>query len=82
MSKEITVEELRERPDSLIEALENGQSVTITRDGKSIATADPTVIQQGVRFPFRDLHITPLAKPLGVDPLEELLKDRSRDRSR
>lgn len=81
MSKELTVEELRERPDALIDAIDNGDSVTITREGKEIGTVSPLVVQRGVRFPFRNLQITPLDKPLGVDPTHALIEERERERS-
>lgn len=84
MSKELTVEELRERPDALIEAIDEGEPVTITRDGKEIATTSPVRRgggYKGVRYPFRDLEITPLKKPLGIDPIEGLLEEREYERS-
>jgi hypothetical protein len=84
MSRELTVEELREKPDALIDAIENGETVTIVRDGKEIGTAAPPglrIVHKGVPYPFRDIHITPLSKPLTFDPVEELIKDRERDRS-
>lgn len=81
MSKELTVEEVREKPEELIAALERGESVTITKAGKEIGTAAPTILQKGMRFPFRDLKISPLSKPLGVDPVQELIDERDRERS-
>ena len=81
MSKELTVEELREKPDALIEAIDKGETVTITRDGRTLATARPFIVQRGVPYPFRDLKITPLEKPLGVDSVEVLIEERERERS-
>ena len=81
MSKELTVEELRERPDTLIEAIDQGEPVTITREGKEIGMVSPLVVQRGVRFPFRNLQITPLDKPLGVDPIQALIEEREWERS-
>jgi antitoxin (DNA-binding transcriptional repressor) of toxin-antitoxin stability system len=82
MSKELTVQELRERPEALIEAIDSGEAVSITRDGKEIATASPVRRgggYRGVRYPFRDVKITPLKKPLSRDPVEMLREDRDRD---
>ncbi len=81
--KEVTVEELRERPEALIEALDEGEPVSIIRDGKAIATANPVIrhANQGVRYPFRDLKISPLSKPLPFDPIDGLIEERERERS-
>ena len=81
MSKTVTVEELRERPDELIAAIERGEMVTILEDGNAIGTYSPLAVQRGVKYPFRNLHITPLDKPLGIDPIEALIEDRDRERS-
>jgi len=84
MSKELTVEELRENPDALITALDAHESVTIIRDGKEIGVAwppGPRIVQKGTPYPFRNVQRTPLGKPLDFDPVEELIKDRERDRS-
>ena len=40
-----------------------------------------TVVQKGTPYPFRNVQRTPLSKPLDFDPVEELIKDRERDRS-
>lgn len=82
MKKVLTVEELRERPDALIEALDSGEAVSIMREGKEIATASPVHRgggYRGVRYPFRDVEITPLKKPLSRDPVELLGEDRDHD---
>jgi hypothetical protein len=81
MSKELTVEELREKADELIAAIEQGERVTILREGRTIGTYSPFLVQRGVPFPFRDLHITPLEKPLGVDAVEVLVEEREYERS-
>ena len=83
MSKELTVEEVRKKPEELIAALEDGETVTITRNGGTFATANPAPRSgyRGKSYPFRDLKITPLSKPLGVDPVRELIEERDRERS-
>lgn len=85
MSKELTVEELREKPDELIAALDEGERVTIVRDGQEIGVFSPSsglrIVQKGTPYPFRDMQITPLSQPLDFDPVEELIKERERERS-
>lgn len=79
--KELTVDEVREKPDELIAALERGESVTITREGKEIATAEPAIVQKGVRFPFRDFDFGPRPKNLRSDPAQLIIDERERERS-
>jgi hypothetical protein len=55
MSKEVTVEELRERLDEVLSDMENGKDVVILRDGKRIGIFRPAVVQKGVPYPFRNL---------------------------
>jgi antitoxin (DNA-binding transcriptional repressor) of toxin-antitoxin stability system len=81
MSRELTLEELRERPDELIDAIEKGEAVTITRDGKQIASVGPTIIRRADPRPLRDIKISPLSKPLDVDVVAELIAERDRERS-
>lgn len=83
MSKELTVEELRERPDALIEAIDEGEAVTITRDGKEIATTNPVRRSgsRGVPYPFRDFDFGPRPKGLTTDPAQVIIDERERERS-
>ena len=76
MSKEVTVEELRERLDEIIADIKGGETVTITEDGRSIGTVYSTVPKPGKRFPFRDLVITPLDPPITVDVVKLIREDR------
>jgi hypothetical protein len=81
MSKELTVEELRERADELITAIEQDEAVTIVRDGQTIGTYAPFTVHHGVKYPFRDLYISPLEKPLDEDPAQIIIEERERERS-
>lgn len=83
MSKQMTVEELREKPQELIAALDKGEAVTITRDGAELGTIEPAVRTgyRGVPYPFRDLQISPLSKPLGIDAAQAIIEERERERS-
>jgi antitoxin (DNA-binding transcriptional repressor) of toxin-antitoxin stability system len=76
MRKEVTVEELREKLDEVLAEVENGEAVTIVRDGKSIGILGPTVAQRGTRFPFRDFDPGPRPKNLTSDVVALLREDR------
>ena len=72
MSKYITVAELREKLEEIIAEVEAGESVTIVReiqDGRS-------VVQQGKRYPFRDIDFGPRPKNLRSDPTDLIREDR------
>lgn len=81
MSKEVTVDELRANLDELLSEATAGESIVIVREGQAIARLQPTVtiIQRGTPYPFRNLKISPLKKPLGRDPVEMLREDRDHD---
>ena len=81
--KEVTVEELRANLDQLVEEANAGESIAIVRNGQQVATLRPsvTIVQRGVRYPFRDLEISPLSKPLPFDPIDGLIEERERERS-
>jgi antitoxin (DNA-binding transcriptional repressor) of toxin-antitoxin stability system len=81
--KEVTVEELRGNLDELLSEAQAGELIMIVREGQAIATLRPTVtiIQRGTPYPFRNLKISPLKKPLGIDPIEGLIEERERERS-
>lgn len=82
MNKTVTVEELRERPDALIEAIEEGEPVTIMREGKPLATFTPTARgYRGVPYPFRDFDFGPRPKNLTSDPAQLIIEERERERS-
>ena len=81
MSKQVTVEELRENLDDLLAEVEGGESVTILRDGRRIGMIGPTVVQRGTRFPFRDFDPGPRPKNLTVDPVALLIEEREWERS-
>jgi antitoxin (DNA-binding transcriptional repressor) of toxin-antitoxin stability system len=76
MSKEVTVEELREHLDEVLAEVENGAPVTITRDGKEIGTFAPKVVQKGVRFPFRNFDFGSRPKNLRSDVTALIREDR------
>ena len=81
MSKTVTVEELREKLDEVLAEVESGTDITILRDGRTIGTLAPVIVRRGVPYPFRDLYISPLEKPLGEDPAQIIIDERERERS-
>jgi antitoxin (DNA-binding transcriptional repressor) of toxin-antitoxin stability system len=81
MSKEVTVEELREKFDELLAAVENGEALTLTRDGKQIGTVNPSVARRGVLYPFRNLNLSPGIPGLGDEAVRQLIEERDRERS-
>ena len=80
MSKQVTVEELREKLDELLAEVEKGETLTVV-PGKSRNVTGPTIVQKGVRFPFRDFDPGPRPKNLTVDPVEMLIEEREWERS-
>jgi hypothetical protein len=74
MSKEVTVEELREHLEEIIAEVEAGESVTIVRERG--AAKRPGVAQEGKRFPWKDIVITPLKRPITTDAVDLIRQDR------
>jgi antitoxin (DNA-binding transcriptional repressor) of toxin-antitoxin stability system len=81
VNKTVTVEELAADVDKWIGEVKNRHTLVITQGGYEIATITPANFDRGVPYPFRNLRITPLSKPLTVDPVQLLIEDRERDRS-
>ena len=73
MSRKVTVEELREKFEEIIAAVQSGDTVTIVPD---IELPDDFVVQPGRRFPFRDLKFEPLDPPITVDVVKLIRDDR------
>ncbi|HYI10820.1 MAG TPA: hypothetical protein VEK57_17300 [Thermoanaerobaculia bacterium] len=78
MSKEVTVEELRERLDEVLTDVKAGETVTILENGRNIGTFGPTirVAQRGVRYPFRNFDFGGRPKNLTSDVTELIREDR------
>ena len=76
MSKEITVEELIANIAHHLDEVKNGETLTIIQDGERIATMTPSVVQKGVKYPFRDLKFGPRPKNLRTDPTDLIREDR------
>jgi hypothetical protein len=76
MSKEVTVEELRDRLDEVIADIKAGESVTILEDGRHIGAFEPFLVQKGVRYPFRNFDFGGRPKNLTSDVTELIREDR------
>jgi antitoxin (DNA-binding transcriptional repressor) of toxin-antitoxin stability system len=79
MSRQVTVEELREKLDELLAAVEAGESVAIVRDGKQVMSIQPSVVK--ARYPFRGFDFGPRPENLKTDAAELLIEERERERS-
>ena len=76
MSKEVTVEELRERLDEIIAEVEAGESVTLLKDGVGIASVTPVRARRGVEYPFRNFDFGHRPLKLTLDVVELIREDR------
>ncbi len=81
MSKQVTVEELREKLDEVLTEVANGETVTIVKDGRSIAQFASTAGTGGVPYPFRNFDFGSRPKNLKTDPAEIIIAERERERS-
>lgn len=81
MTKQVTVEELREKLDEVLAEVKSGESVEITDAGTTIAAMRPTIVRRGVKFPFRDFDWGPRPKGLDIDPAQVIIDERDRERS-
>lgn len=81
MSKQVTVEELKARLDELLAEVENGETVTVIKDGRSVAQFAKTRSTGGVAYPFRDFDFGSRPKNLKTDPAEIIIAERDRERS-
>jgi len=79
MSKQVTVDELREKLDELIAEVESGESLTILRDGKEVMSLQPMIVK--ARYPFRGFDFGPRPKNLKTDPAALIIEERERERS-
>lgn len=81
MSKQVTVEELREKLDELLAEVEAGETVTIVKDGQRIANVARPIGTAGIPYPFRDFDFGSRPKHLKIDAAEIIIAERERERS-
>jgi antitoxin (DNA-binding transcriptional repressor) of toxin-antitoxin stability system len=83
MSRELTLEELRERPGELIDAIEKGEAITITRDGSSVAEVHPLepieIVRHDPSHRLRDFR--PGKAQPHTGSVDWLINERERGRS-
>ena len=81
MIRKVTVEELREHLDDILADVEAGTSITILRGGRPVGTLGPTIVQRGMRFPFRGLEPGTGSKELADEAVRLLIEEREYERS-
>jgi antitoxin (DNA-binding transcriptional repressor) of toxin-antitoxin stability system len=72
MSREVTVDELRESLEEIIAEVEAGQEVMIVPEKRN----GVTIVQRGRRFPFRDFVPGPRPKNLNTNAVDLIREDR------
>ena len=83
MSKSITVEELAANLAEHLAEVREGETLNVTEAGRTIATMQPPLQleQKGVRYPFRNLNLSPRPKNLDIDPAQIVIDERDYERS-
>ena len=81
MIRTVTVEELRQNLDEVLSGVERGETITIVREGRSIGTLGPTIVQRGVRYPFRGLELSGGSKEIADRAVALLIEERDNERS-
>jgi antitoxin (DNA-binding transcriptional repressor) of toxin-antitoxin stability system len=76
MSKEITVEELIANIAEHVAEVKNGETLTVVEGGETVFTITPRIVQRGMRYPFRDLKISPGPERLSIDSTTLIREDR------
>lgn len=81
--KSVTIEELKKRLDDVIAEVETGESLSITRGGKTILLMTPGLRIIPARDPGRiqDVKISPRPKSLRTDPAQMIIDERDEERS-
>lgn len=78
MSRQVTVNELRENLEELLAEVESGETLTVVKDDR--AATGLRFVQRGIRFPFRGFD--PGSPPkLPVDAVAALIEEREWERS-
>ena len=80
MSKTITVEELAANLKEHLAEVREGETLTVTEEGREVATIQPKIVHRGVRYPFRNLKLTRLDN-LDIDGAQLIIDERDHERS-
>ncbi|HKO59111.1 MAG TPA: hypothetical protein VJ276_24810 [Thermoanaerobaculia bacterium] len=78
----VTVEELTDHLSDVLDKVRDGDTVTILEADKPLATLAPVAQASAPSRRLGDFRPIPLPEPIDFDPLEFLMKDRLKDRSR
>ena len=86
MSKVVTVEELVANIDEHLAEVERGQTLTLTRDGQSVASLQPTdepltIIRHDPSLRLRDFKPGPPFQGIDRHESDWLIEERERERS-
>ena len=86
VTKSVTVEELAEHLEERLAEVREGTTIEVVDDGRKIATITPPpkpmkLVDPGPGKRASDVVITPLSKPLDIDPAEVIIEERERERS-
>ena len=87
MSKRVTVEELRNRLDDHVAQLEQGETLTLLKDGQEIADIQPRprralkIERHDPALRLQDFKPGPRPKRLDFDAVDWLIDERERERS-
>ena len=83
MSKTITVEELAANLKEHLAEAQEGETLTITQEGRAIVRIEPAlkIVNKGKRFPFRDFDPGPRPKNLTTDPAQIIIDEREYERN-
>jgi len=83
MSKTITVEELAANLKEHLAEAHEGETLTITQEGRPIVRIEPAlkIVNKGKQFPFRDFDPGPRPKNLRTDPAQIVIDEREYERN-
>jgi antitoxin (DNA-binding transcriptional repressor) of toxin-antitoxin stability system len=81
MNKKLTVSELAADLPARVDDVKHGDTLTIIENGQEIATITPTIVQPGVRHPFRNFDFGKRPANLKLDPADIIIEEREHERS-
>jgi len=79
MTKDVAIEELREKLDEVMDDVEHGATINVTRAGRAVATLAPLSLTRPTKR-LADFVPGPRPKRLDFDAVEWLLEDRQHER--
>jgi antitoxin (DNA-binding transcriptional repressor) of toxin-antitoxin stability system len=81
--KSVTIEELREKLDEVIDEVEKGETLSITRNGNAVILMKPGLMISPPRVPGRlqDIELGPPPMNLRSDAAQLITDEREHERS-